>query len=212
MGSRYLLRRNGHYYLRLHVPFDLQPFFDGKRELKKSLGASKYNEARTLLRAHLGKAERLFTQMRSAMLTNTLTEEKIRELVGGDLKETLAAMLPRTSLTSCQGEGFKEEEALAEPEADADRLRSGLREMASEMEPPSRLAGREGNLPLVPSYHDYRPRAHVPGTIVAALAGHAQGSIDGDRYGKGYTASALLEGLLKMEFRVEEELRKLPKL
>ena len=33
----YLLGRNGHYYLWLVIPLDLRAWFDGRRELRKSL-------------------------------------------------------------------------------------------------------------------------------------------------------------------------------
>jgi integrase len=85
MPSSHLLRRGKHYYLRLHIPLDLRPWFGGRRELRKSLRTAKYTYAKSSLRGHLYLAERLFTLMRSAMLN----DEQIRELVSDYLKQTL---------------------------------------------------------------------------------------------------------------------------
>lgn len=55
-------------------------------------------------------------------------------------------------------------------------------------------------------------RAHVPEAIVAELAGHAHGNIDRDRYGHGFEAGQLKEAIERVNFGVEAELKKLPRL
>lgn len=55
-------------------------------------------------------------------------------------------------------------------------------------------------------------RAHVPAAVVNELTGHAHGNIDLDRYGHGFEVGQLKEAIEKLNFGIEEELRKLPKL
>jgi integrase len=72
----HLQRRAGRYYFRQTIPLDLRPWFGGKRELRKSLRTTSYNTAKSSLRCHLYRAERLFTLIRSGMM-NTQQIEKL---------------------------------------------------------------------------------------------------------------------------------------
>ncbi|MGB3398785.1 MAG: DUF6538 domain-containing protein, partial [Candidatus Deferrimicrobiaceae bacterium] len=69
MPSNHLLLRGKRYYLRLHVPLDLRPWFAGKTELKRSLKTTRYNDARALVAAETVRAERLFAQIRGGLMT-----------------------------------------------------------------------------------------------------------------------------------------------
>jgi integrase len=82
--SDYLHRRGDWYYFRLHIPLDLQTYFRGRRELRQSLKTTSYTTAKSLLPGYLYRADRFFARMRRAM-----TDEQIRQLVSGYLKQTL---------------------------------------------------------------------------------------------------------------------------
>src|SRR5512134_2421769 len=86
MQSRYLLRRDGRYYFRIRIPLDLRRWFGPREEIKKSLKTNGYNDAKSLARAWLYRSERLFTRLRSAMVT----DDQIRQLVTDYLDETLS--------------------------------------------------------------------------------------------------------------------------
>lgn len=64
----FLLRRNGRYYLRLTIPPDLRRWFDGKREIRKALPTTNNDLAKSLVRGHLYKAEKLFAAIRREMM------------------------------------------------------------------------------------------------------------------------------------------------
>jgi integrase len=85
MQSRYLLRRDGRYYFRIRVPLDLRKWFGPRGEIKKSLKTNSYNDAKSLAQVWIYRGERLFTQLRSAMLT----DDQIKQLVTDYLDETL---------------------------------------------------------------------------------------------------------------------------
>ncbi len=85
MQSKYLLKRDGRYYFRLRVPLDLRRWFGPRGEIKKSLKTNSYNDAKNLVRVWIYRGERLFTQLRSAMLT----DDQIKRLVADYLHETL---------------------------------------------------------------------------------------------------------------------------
>jgi integrase len=82
----YLKRRGEHFYFRLRIPRDLLPFFNGRREIKKSLKTAKHITARGLVRLHLGRAETLFAKIRSGLMTG----EEIRKLAADYFDRTLA--------------------------------------------------------------------------------------------------------------------------
>ena len=76
--ARYILRRGLRLYFRLSIPRDLLRFFDGRLELRRSLKATCYSDARTLVRFELFRAERLFVRLRGGFMTS----EEIRKMVG----------------------------------------------------------------------------------------------------------------------------------
>lgn len=86
MSSQHLLKRGSRLYFRLAIPLDLLPLFDGRRELRTSLKTKCYSTAKGLSRLHLGRAERLFLQLRSGIMTH----EEIRKLVAAYFERTLA--------------------------------------------------------------------------------------------------------------------------
>src|SRR5512134_3431479 len=98
MQSRYLLRRDGRYYFRIRIPLDLRRWFGPREEIKKSLKTNGYNDAKSLARAWLYRSERLFTRLRSAMVT----DDQIRQLVTDYLDETLS----ESEETRLGGEGL----------------------------------------------------------------------------------------------------------
>ena len=77
MPRNYLRNRGGWYYFRIRIPLDLLPFFEGRRELTKSLKTTLYNDAQSSLRSNLYRTERLFAQIRGGMMNNV----EIRKLV-----------------------------------------------------------------------------------------------------------------------------------
>jgi integrase len=86
LSSQHLLKRGSRLYFRLAIPLDLLPLFDGRRELRTSLKTKCYSTAKGLARLHLGRAERLFLQLRSGIMTT----EEIRKLVAAYFECTLA--------------------------------------------------------------------------------------------------------------------------
>ena len=85
MPQTHLLRRNGRYYFRLRVPLDIQPWFAGRGEIKKSLRTANWAAARSLARVQSFQAEKVFTLIRSG----AMTEEQIRRLVDDYTEQTL---------------------------------------------------------------------------------------------------------------------------
>ena len=55
-------------------------------------------------------------------------------------------------------------------------------------------------------------RVHVPETVMKELTGHSHGSIDMDRYAKGFEVKQLLEAVKKVNYGIEDELQGLPRL
>jgi integrase len=80
----YLSKRDNVYYFRLRVPKDLHRFFP-VREIKKSLKTQNLNCAKMSAKALSFKAEKLFTIIRSDMLT----DEQIKRLVAEQLRSGL---------------------------------------------------------------------------------------------------------------------------
>lgn len=71
----YLVCRNKHFYFRIWIPEDLRPFFK-RSEIKKSLKTTNCIRAKNLVKALVYHTERIFTPIRSGMLT----PQQIREL------------------------------------------------------------------------------------------------------------------------------------
>jgi hypothetical protein len=70
--AQYLQRRGLRLYFRLAIPKDVQRYFDGKHELKRSLRTSRYNEAIPAARVETYRAERLFARL--VLLSAALAE------------------------------------------------------------------------------------------------------------------------------------------
>jgi len=87
MGKeRHLQRRGLRLYFRLAIPKDVQRFFDGKRELKRSLKTVRYNDAIPAARVETYRAERLFVRLRGGFMT----QEEMRKMVAAYFKDTMA--------------------------------------------------------------------------------------------------------------------------
>ncbi|MGZ9148728.1 MAG: DUF6538 domain-containing protein [Candidatus Deferrimicrobiaceae bacterium] len=84
--ARHLLRRGSRLYFRLAIPRDLLRFFDGRLELRRSLKTTCYNDAKTLCRSEVFRAERLFMQLRGGFMT----QEEMRKLVAAYFESTIA--------------------------------------------------------------------------------------------------------------------------
>ena len=84
MSYPYLIRRNNNYYCRIWIPEDLKPHFNCC-EIKRSLKTSNCNNARSLVKALVYRAERVFMLIRSGMLTN----EQIKIIASHFIKATL---------------------------------------------------------------------------------------------------------------------------
>lgn len=81
----HLQRRGERLYFRLKIPKDVQGWFGGKVELKRSLKTTRYNNAKALVAAESAKAERLFMQIRGGLMTT----EEIRRLISAYFERTL---------------------------------------------------------------------------------------------------------------------------
>lgn len=79
-----LVRRRGHYYIRLRTPNDLLHVFK-TREIKKSLHTTNLKHAKTLAINQLYQLEKLFTLARCGMLT----DEQINQIVTNFLANSL---------------------------------------------------------------------------------------------------------------------------
>jgi hypothetical protein len=94
MGKeRHLQRRGGsqggvpgRLYFRLTIPKDVQRYFDGKRELKRSLKTARYNNAIQVARVETYRAERLFARLRGGFMT----QNEMRKMVAAYFEDTLA--------------------------------------------------------------------------------------------------------------------------
>ena len=73
------------YYYRLRVPVDLQLWFNGQDDIKRSLKTKSLKQARRLLRVWDYQTEEVFTLIRSGMLT----EDQIKKLVDNFKTKTL---------------------------------------------------------------------------------------------------------------------------
>ena len=84
--ARHLLRRGSRLYFRLAIPRDLLRFFDGRLELRRSLKTTCYNDANTLCRSEVFRAERLFARLRGGFMTS----EEMRKMVAAYFESTIA--------------------------------------------------------------------------------------------------------------------------
>lgn len=78
MGQSYLFKRGHRYYFRARVPNDLLSHFDSP-VIVKSLHTRYYAEGKRLLRSIAYETEKLFTRIRSGMLTDAQIPKLIRE-------------------------------------------------------------------------------------------------------------------------------------
>lgn len=74
----YLHKIEDVYYYRQAIPKDLRTLF-GRNELKKSLKTREYRAARVQVKALVFRTEKLFTQLRSGMLTDKQIERMVKE-------------------------------------------------------------------------------------------------------------------------------------
>lgn len=81
----YLMRRNGCYYFRVRVPKELLAAF-GRREIKKALKARNLQDAKTRVKVLTYRVEKLYTQIRSSLMTEEEIETLIRNFLGETLK------------------------------------------------------------------------------------------------------------------------------
>jgi integrase len=72
----YLTRIKKTYQFRLRIPRDLLPYFPQK-EIRRTLGTTRYREAKTLLHKFTAETERIFTLIRS----NTLPEDTLKKII-----------------------------------------------------------------------------------------------------------------------------------
>lgn len=89
----YLVKRNRVYYFRTRVPKDIQQYFPCS-EIKKSLNASTYKQANSLVKFFIAEAERIFILIRS----NTLSHPQIDKLVEQYLNTRMATHQKRQDL------------------------------------------------------------------------------------------------------------------
>ena len=118
MGFSYLCKRNDCYYFRIRVPKDLKAYLKIS-EIKKSLSTKYYSLAVSLAKQWAFKTEKLFTLIRSGVLT----DEQLRQLIAQDLQpkqQPLESPSPQPvnddsgKLFSKIAEGYIKEKQLAE--------------------------------------------------------------------------------------------------
>lgn len=80
----YLTRINKTYHFRLRIPHDLLPYFHQK-EIRRTLGTTRYREAKSLLHHFTAETERLFTVIRS----KTLTDDLLQQIIDNYLRITV---------------------------------------------------------------------------------------------------------------------------
>jgi hypothetical protein len=95
----YLLKRAGRYYLRLTIPLSLRSWFDGRRELKKSLRTTRYDVAKGSARAHLYKAQRLFATIHEGLMDAAQIKKLVSDYLSQTLEESLEARLEAPPLS-----------------------------------------------------------------------------------------------------------------
>lgn len=81
----HLQRRDLRLYFRLTIPKDVQGWFGGKVEVKRSLKTSRYTLAKALVATETVRAERLYAQIRGGLMKT----EEIRRLVSAYFEWTL---------------------------------------------------------------------------------------------------------------------------
>jgi len=89
----YLTRINRTYQFRLRIPRDLLPYFHQK-EIRRTLGTTRYREAKSLLHHFRAETERLFTLIRS----KTLTDELLQQIIDHYLRLTVTVFDRQRSL------------------------------------------------------------------------------------------------------------------
>jgi len=84
--AQHLQRRGLRLYFRLAIPKDVQRFFNGKRELKRSLKTARYNDATAAARVETYRAERLFAKLRGGFMN----QDEMRRMVSAYFESTMA--------------------------------------------------------------------------------------------------------------------------
>jgi len=92
MSYPYLIRRNNHYYCRIWIPEDLKPHFTCC-EIKRSLKTTNCNNARTLVKALVYNAERVF------MLSHKVWRGQVEILVAAKEYDVLVYMVRNAGIT-----------------------------------------------------------------------------------------------------------------
>jgi integrase len=111
------------FYFRTRIPRDLQDYFGGKQDFKRTLHTRSLKQAKRLLRVWVGRTEEVFTTMRSG----ALTRDQIRQLAEAYLHNTLR----RHEEDRIQGNGNPQgpgelQHRLAQSADDAKFLKSAL--------------------------------------------------------------------------------------
>lgn len=85
----HLIRRNGHYHYKIKVPVDLQQHFPCTF-INRSLKTTDLQEAKTILVGMEYRIHRVFTLLRTGMLSDDMTKQVVREIVPVREKEVVA--------------------------------------------------------------------------------------------------------------------------
>ena len=81
----YLIRINKTYYFRLRVPLDVKIYFH-RREIKKTLNTSCYTSAKSLVKKFIAESERVFTMIRSGVLSEVMIKKMVDTFVDSRVK------------------------------------------------------------------------------------------------------------------------------
>lgn len=77
--SAHLYRVNETYYFRIRIPSDIKRWFKGKEDFKRSLRTKVLTSAKLLSKLWSAKTEKLFTMMRTGMLTDSQITAMVRD-------------------------------------------------------------------------------------------------------------------------------------
>jgi hypothetical protein len=88
MSQTHLLRRDGRYYFRRKIPRDVRRWFAGRGEIRKSLKTESLALARSLVKFLSFRTEKVFTLIRSGMMTAEQIIQLVEEYTDQTLRET----------------------------------------------------------------------------------------------------------------------------
>jgi len=174
---QHLQRRGLRLYFRLAIPRELQEFFDGRRELRRSLGTVCYDEGVGLARLEVGRASRLFMQIRGGVMTRKEIQRLVSAYFERNLEDAEDRRADGLGLLEDSEDGAEGESGLEGLELYLEGLKEDL--ARGELRSISRVADailKEAGIELDKGSHDYRvlSREALKGAVEAIKTELAQ--------------------------------------